>query len=62
MTDALAAWFLAAPEPADALGELLEFGGPHDAAGFSDWLDGLRVRRALRNDDVAVVRIDIEGR
>ncbi|MGW4382969.1 hypothetical protein [Kitasatospora sp. NPDC004531] len=62
MTDALAAWFLAAPEPADALGELLEFGGPHDAAGFSNWLDGLRVRRDLRNDDVAVVRIDIEGR
>ncbi|MFJ8474020.1 hypothetical protein [Kitasatospora sp. NPDC094011] len=62
MTDALSAWFLSAPKPVHAIRELLEFGGPHDEDRFSDWLNALRNRRALRNDDVAVVRIDIEGR
>ncbi|KJK56017.1 hypothetical protein UK12_25060 [Saccharothrix sp. ST-888] len=62
MTDALAAWFLAAPEPADALHQLLEFGGPHDTAAFFNWLEGLRARQELRNDDVAIVRIDVEGK
>lgn len=62
MTDALAAWFLAAHDPTDALHQLLEYGGPHDVGRFSAWLDGLRSRHELRNDDVAVVRIDVEGK
>ncbi|MBL1079060.1 hypothetical protein JK358_32120 [Nocardia sp. 2] len=62
MSDALAAWFMAAPDQAVALGELLEFGGPHDAVGFADWLDKLRLEHELRNDDVALIRIDFEGR
>ncbi|MFE9793493.1 hypothetical protein ACFYRL_17335 [Streptomyces goshikiensis] len=62
MTDALAAWFLTAPDRFRALGELLEFAGPDDLAGFSRWLTGLREQQVLRNDDVAVVRIDFEGR
>ncbi|MEV4238012.1 hypothetical protein AB0J47_22860 [Nocardia sp. NPDC049737] len=62
MSDALAAWFLAADNSITALHELLEFGGPHDASGFTDWLEKLRDRQELRNDDVALIRIDVEGR
>ncbi|MFE9630264.1 hypothetical protein [Streptomyces sp. NPDC006463] len=62
MTDALAAWFLSAPDPQSALHELLDFSGPDDLAAFARWLTGLRERQNLRNDDVAVVRIDFEGR
>ncbi|GAA1928285.1 hypothetical protein [Streptantibioticus ferralitis] len=62
MSDALAAWFLGAPDPVHAFRQLLEFGGPHDTDGFGAWLDDLRSQQVLRNDDVAVVRIDVEGR
>lgn len=62
MTDALAAWFLSAPDQDMAVRQLLEFSGPDDLSGFVDWLNGLRDRQELRNDDVAVVRIDFEGR
>lgn len=62
MTDALAAWFLSAPDQDVAVSQLLEFSGPDDLSGFVDWLNGLRDSRQLRNDDVAVVRIDFEGR
>ncbi|MFC3574819.1 hypothetical protein ACFOZ0_16335 [Streptomyces yaanensis] len=61
MTDALAHWFLSATDHARVLAELSEFSGPHDGPRFSDWLQGLRVEGALHNDDVAVVRIDVEG-
>ncbi|WP_238782735.1 hypothetical protein [Streptomyces monomycini] len=62
MTDALAAWFLSAADQDSAVRELLDFSGPDDLDAFRTWLDGLRERRQLRNDDVAVVRIDFEGR
>ncbi len=62
MSDALAAWFLTVDNAVAAVRELLEFGGPHDAVGFGDWLDKLRDRQELRNDDVALIRIDVEGR
>ncbi|MFC9296189.1 hypothetical protein ACFTWH_27705 [Streptomyces sp. NPDC057011] len=62
MTDALAAWFLTAPDPTSALYELQEFSGPDDLERFTEWITGLRERQVLRNDDVAVVRIDFEGR
>lgn len=62
MTDALAAWFLTAADQRSAVRELLDFSGPDDLDAFRTWLDGLRERRQLRNDDVAVVRIDCEGR
>ncbi|MEV0883603.1 hypothetical protein AB0J03_07180 [Streptomyces microflavus] len=61
-TDALAAWYLSAPDPLAAARELLEFSGPDDLDRFVAWLNGLRERQQLRNDDVAVVRIDFEGR
>ncbi|MFH8344009.1 hypothetical protein [Streptomyces sp. NPDC018045] len=63
MTDALAAWFLSAADQLSAVRQLLEYSGqPDDLAEFTRWLDGLRESRHLRNDDVAVVRIDFEGR
>lgn len=62
MTDALAAWFLSTPDQGGAVDQLLEFAGPGDLCKFRSWLDGLRGRQQLRNDDVAVVRIDFEGR
>ncbi|MEU6477742.1 hypothetical protein ABZ858_12765 [Streptomyces sp. NPDC047017] len=62
MTDALAAWLLSAGDQDDAVKQLLEFTGPDDLDGFKDWLNGLRGCRRLRNDDVAFVRIDFEGR
>ncbi|WP_030939624.1 protein phosphatase 2C domain-containing protein [Streptomyces sp. NRRL S-646] len=62
MTDALAAWLMSAPDQEDAVSQLLEFAGPDDLDGFKDWLTGLRDCRQLRNDDVAFVRIDFEGR
>ncbi|MBH1938834.1 hypothetical protein I5Q34_32020 [Streptomyces sp. AV19] len=62
MSDALASWFLTASDPVHALRQLLEFGGPHDADSFGAWLETLRSRESLRNDDVAVVRVDIEGK
>lgn len=62
MTDALAAWLLSAVDQEDAVSQLLEFAGPDDLEGFKNWLDGLRNCRQLRNDDVAFVRIDFEGR
>ncbi|MFH8610254.1 hypothetical protein ACH4D5_22515 [Streptomyces sp. NPDC018029] len=62
MTDALAHWFLSATDHAQVLGELSEFSGPHDGPRFTDWLQKLRSEGALHNDDVAVVRIDVEGK
>ncbi|MFD3563837.1 hypothetical protein ACFWVU_29860 [Streptomyces sp. NPDC058686] len=62
MTDALAAWLMSAPDQADAVGQLLEYAAPGDLDDFNNWLNGLRDSRQLRNDDVAFVRIDFEGR
>ncbi|MFJ2393379.1 hypothetical protein ACIOTI_11570 [Streptomyces sp. NPDC087843] len=62
MTDALAAWFLSAADQKSAIHQLLEFSGPDDLTRFVDWLNDLRKSRQLRNDDVAIVRIDFEGR
>ncbi|NEC01342.1 hypothetical protein G3I37_27435 [Streptomyces anulatus] len=62
MTDALAAWFLSTSDRDIAVRQLLEFSGPDDLGAFMEWLDGLRESRQLRNDDVAIVRVDFEGR
>ncbi|MER0241746.1 hypothetical protein AAHZ94_06860 [Streptomyces sp. HSW2009] len=62
MTDALAAWLMSATDQESAIGQLLEFAGPDDLDGFTNWLNGLRGTRELRNDDVAFLRIDFEGR
>lgn len=62
MTDALAAWFLSATDQGGAVRQLLEFSGPDDLGAFTAWLQGLRQDQQLRNDDVAVVRFDFEGR
>lgn len=62
MTDALAAWLMSASDQSDAVGQLLEYAGPDDLDDFNNWLNGLRDSQQLRNDDVAFVRIDFEGR
>ncbi|MFD0304116.1 hypothetical protein [Streptomyces sp. NPDC127119] len=62
MTDALAAWLMSAGDQEDAVSQLLEYASPDDLDDFKQWLNGLRERRQLRNDDVALVRIDFEGR
>ncbi|WP_367127953.1 protein phosphatase 2C domain-containing protein [Saccharothrix sp. HUAS TT1] len=59
-TDALAAWFLHEAERGDrpwrALGEFTKSG---DLDGFTSWLTATRAEGVLRNDDVAVVHVDL---
>ncbi|MFJ6694580.1 hypothetical protein ACIQM4_00705 [Streptomyces sp. NPDC091272] len=62
MTDALAAWLMSVQDQEDAVEQLLEFAGPEDLEQFNNWLNRMRGCGQLRNDDVALVRIDFEGR
>jgi len=61
MTDALAQWFLRQSEeghkPWEAVGGLLDEAA--DDADFASWVEGLREREALRNDDVTLVAVDL---
>lgn len=61
MTDALAAWFFASEErgetPWSTLRDLATDEGPE----FANWIEGLRQRHEMRNDDVTLIRIDITG-
>ncbi len=63
MTDALAQWCLAEQErggnPWGELESLLE-APPHDDR-FAAWIEGLRTARRLRNDDVTLLGIVLEG-
>ncbi|HEV3261374.1 MAG TPA: protein phosphatase 2C domain-containing protein [Gemmataceae bacterium] len=63
MTDALAQWFLQQVEggnkPWEVLDRLLD--EPEDNAVFASWIDGLRGRGRLRNDDVTLVAVDLNG-
>ena len=60
MTDAVAAWFLRAREAGGTpWDDLRGFDGP-DA--FAAWVADRRHRRALRNDDVTVMRVDVVDR
>lgn len=60
MTDAIACWFLTQTEtghvPARELQDLSEGKSKH----FHTWLNDMRERKAIRNDDVTLVRIEIE--
>ena len=59
-TDALAAWFLAEVEDfGQPWTELRNFTCAGDRQGMTDWLCDLRARRRFRNDDVAVVHVDL---
>ncbi len=63
VTDALAQWCLAEQErggnPWGKLESLLE--GPHHDDRFAAWIEGLRSARRLRNDDVTLLAILLEG-
>jgi len=60
MTDAIACWLLRQIEeghtPAKELADLSVSGGEH----FQTWLDAIRARRAIRNDDVTMLSVQIE--
>jgi hypothetical protein len=61
MTDALAQWFLAQVEqggkPWLELESLLHDNG--NPQTFTAWIEGLRVARQLRNDDVTLLAVSI---
>ena len=60
MTDALAQWFLHAHEqggrPDEELASVLSAADPDDA--FTAWIEGMRDRDGLRNDDVTLIRME----
>lgn len=61
-TDAMAAWFLAQPEPIQAVEKLTDYArNPSQEEPFEAWVQDLRDRGALRNDDVALVHIEAQG-
>jgi hypothetical protein len=64
MTDALAQWFLssleAARESAWSLRSLLEDNA--NSAAFASWVEGLRDREGLRNDDVTLLAVSFRRR
>lgn len=57
-TDALAAWFLAA---AQAGGRPWEVLAGLDGAAYGPWVEGLRDRGELHDDDTTLVRIEVCG-
>jgi hypothetical protein len=63
MTDALAQWFLSAAErggrPWETVAPLLATPGPESA--FAAWVEDLRDRGVLRNDDVTLVTIHLSA-
>jgi hypothetical protein len=60
MTDALACWFMSEDErgkrPWESVRDL-DSRGP--IKPFGDWLSDLRKRKAIRNDDVTLLRVDL---
>lgn len=62
MTDALAHWFLEAVELKQKPWEILrDFGTSEEVSPFPDWIAKLRVHHKMRNDDVTLLRIEIES-
>ena len=62
MTDALAQWCLASQEDGQGPWREMELvlAGPSGGERFSEWIDGLRSTRRLRNDDVTLLAILLE--
>lgn len=60
-TDAVAAWFLGAAEAGEAPWKTLSGFGSHEPEAFATWVGEQRDGRHLRNDDVTLVRVDMEG-
>ncbi|AEW95295.1 MULTISPECIES: hypothetical protein [Streptomycetaceae] len=62
-TDALAAWFLSQPRPGEAAHALTQYArNPGQGEQFEEWVQAQRHSGALRNDDVALIHIDAQGR
>lgn len=60
LTDALACWFLLAQEAGGTPWRDLDTIATADnASAFIDWIADLRVARALRNDDVTLLRVAV---
>jgi len=60
MTDAIACWFLRETEAGGCPWVTLrEFGTEDEERPFPDWVRALRESGVLRNDDVAVLRVDL---
>jgi hypothetical protein len=58
-TDALASWFLSSVEAGGQPWRGLADLDTEAAPDFSDWVGELRSSRAMRNDDVTLLRIDV---
>lgn len=60
MTDALAAWFLREVECGEAPWRILGDLDTDEVPPFADWVEDLREHRLMRNDDVTLVRVDVD--
>lgn len=62
MTDALALWFLREYESGGSPWQFLrDLGTQVIDQTFKNWIDGLRLEKLIRNDDVTLLRIEILG-
>jgi hypothetical protein len=63
MTDALAKWFLQTHErggcPWNVVAEVLSAEEPESA--FAEWIEELRERRELQNDDVTLIAVEVKS-
>lgn len=60
MTDALAHWFLCEHETGRQPGEAIEaFLAKPSERRFAEWIEGLRARQVIRDDDVTLVAIQL---
>jgi hypothetical protein len=59
MSDAISCWFFKQIEAGGRPWELLRDLGTPEMPPFREWLEALRLEKALKNDDVTVLRIDI---
>jgi hypothetical protein len=60
MSDAVACWFLTQVEKGRVPSRELQDLSPNKGEDFDSWLASLREHKAIRNDDVTVLRIEIE--
>jgi hypothetical protein len=58
-TDALAAWFLRVVDDGGRPWEELDALAPGDGPAFAGWVGRLRMTRAMKNDDVTLVRVEV---
>jgi hypothetical protein len=59
MSDALAAWFMRSEESGGSPCEMLRDLGTTEATAFAEWIEELRLKHYIHNDDVTLVRMDL---